>query len=306
MIDTVKTVPDKELYDLSFNDSIHHLRHALSFNEDRKGYLPSIVDENYSADPSRSMIQAWFLGTHSDVGGASDYDGLALYPLQWILLEARAKGLLLEFDGSFSGRASIDNPLDLVFPQDELHGKGIGEVLFELKNGLIVPMHDLRYVHTLEKYRRRYAVQFKRKIYPFKERREPFDSDGSLSGSSKSAVQGTIIHPSVYFVFDVYSHAFLNCKNLHFRNEIITWRPNMTPVDGFWGEGEIESIQDPGAIRILVCGNSGIGKSTLINEVFGTDLVNPICIPMRLFTHFYGNRRLLRIVHAVFIISKSL
>ena len=44
--------------------------------------------------------------------------------------------------------------------------------------------------------------------------------------------------------------------------------------DGFWNNAEAMSIEDPGAIRILVCGNSGIGKSTLINAVFGAEVVS--------------------------------
>ena len=67
---------------------------------------------------------------------------------------------------------------------------------------------------------------------------------------------------------------FLNSKNLTYRADIEKLRPTMLPEDGFWIERETISIEDPGAIRILVCGNSGIGKSTLINEVFGTELVS--------------------------------
>lgn len=32
-------------------------------------------------------------------------------------------------------------------------------------------------------------------------------------------------------------------------------------------------IEDPAAIRILVCGNCGVGKSTLVNEIFGVEVV---------------------------------
>lgn len=41
---------------------------------------------------------------------------------------------------------------------------------------------------------------------------------------------------------------------------------------GFWNDlvdGDGDSSEDPGAIRILVCGNTGLGKSSLINKVFG-------------------------------------
>lgn len=45
---------------------------------------------------------------------------------------------------------------------------------------------------------------------------------------------------------------------------------NDVPNRGFWALNSLESSDlRPGAIRILVCGNTGIGKSTLINAVFG-------------------------------------
>ena len=47
----------------------------------------------------------------------------------------------------------------------------------------------------------------------------------------------------------------------------------MLTKEVFWGERETVNIEEPGAIRILVCGNTGVGKSTLINEVFGVEVV---------------------------------
>ena len=42
---------------------------------------------------------------------------------------------------------------------------------------------------------------------------------------------------------------------------------------GFWLDEEEDDLADPGAIRVLVCGNTGVGKSTLINKTFGVDVV---------------------------------
>lgn len=44
---------------------------------------------------------------------------------------------------------------------------------------------------------------------------------------------------------------------------------------GFWldAEEDEEDPSNPGAIRVLVCGNTGVGKSTLINKTFGVDVV---------------------------------
>ena len=130
------------------------------------------------------MIQAWFVGAHIDIGGSAAKDGLALYPLQWMLLESQSKGLALEFDGSFGGRVYIDNPLDVVFPPDEQLGKGHELWYCKAENGMVIGMQDLRRVHDHEKYGGRYAIHLNRRSHPFmkKKPRRPFSADGTLEG----------------------------------------------------------------------------------------------------------------------------
>lgn len=89
-----------------------------------------------------------------------------------------------------------------------------------------------------------------------------------------SAPQGTILHPSVYLIFDEYCHIFLNSKQLAFRSHIEKWRSYVIVSQSeFWNDREVLNIEEPGVIRILVCGNTGVGKSSLINEVFGVKVV---------------------------------
>jgi uncharacterized protein (DUF2235 family) len=182
VFDTVKFVDDKGLYDISFNDSIQHLRHALALNEDRKAMTPEYLFPEFHANRllRRSFIQAWFLGAHIDLGGSAVKDGLSLYPLQWMLLESRAKGLVLAFDGSFQKRVYIDNPLSITFPKppDE------GHPTMKLKNGLTVEMPDIRKVHDNEKYNNRYCIRLNRhhSLYWKRQERQPFTRYGLLEG----------------------------------------------------------------------------------------------------------------------------
>ncbi len=53
------------------------------------------------------------------------------------------------------------------------------------------------------------------------------------------------------------------------------------PNRGFWGDRAALGTDEPGIdepekIRILVCGNTGVGKSTLINRVFGLTPSNEV------------------------------
>jgi uncharacterized protein (DUF2235 family) len=186
VFDTVKAVDDHSLYNISFNESIQNLRHALALNEDRNAFTPEYLFPEFNRNQlrQRTFVQAWFLGAHIDMGGSAAKDGLALYPLQWMLLESRSIGLACKFDGSFSSRAIIDNPLDVVLPKEELRGKGVDLWSCKVENGLSVEMQDLRKVHELPGYYGRYDIRLNRRnaVYFTKCAREPFNPDGELQG----------------------------------------------------------------------------------------------------------------------------
>lgn len=118
------------------------------------------------------------------LGVSAAKDGLALYPLQWVLIESRKKGLELDFDGSFGGRAKIDDPLEIVFPSYESEGKGVDISTFTVKNDIKVDIQDLRRVHGLTRYGTRYAIHLNqsKRLWIRKEPRAAFNDDGTLKG----------------------------------------------------------------------------------------------------------------------------
>lgn len=188
VFDTVKAVDDGRLHDISFHGTTQHLRHALALNEDRRPMEPEYVFPDFSHTKlqlsKRSIVQAWFIGAHIDMGGSAKRDGLSLYPLQWMLFESESKGLVLEFSRAFLDRTAIDDPLRVVRPEREEDGKGFDTCICTIENGVEVWMHDLHQVHELEKYRERYAIHLNRQkaeLWP-KKAREPFTANGTLRG----------------------------------------------------------------------------------------------------------------------------
>lgn len=132
----------------------------------------------------RSFVQAWFIGAHIDMGGSAKKDGLALYPLQWILIESKYRGLILEYSTAFDIRARLDNPLHVVFPQKETDGRGRHMWTCTTKNEIKVSMQDLRNVHELEAYESRYSIKLnsRKGLWWPRKTREPFNTDGTLRG----------------------------------------------------------------------------------------------------------------------------
>jgi hypothetical protein len=151
-IDTVKYSAEGHAHDISFVPSILNLRHALAINETK-----SLLSLETYAKPTvkdmtgRTFIQAWFLGSHQDLGGGALEDGLSFYPLQWILIESIRAGLALRNTDkpATSSQASI---LRLVFPQyvGDLPKLNSGEMIewqIDYSNKAHVSMFDLHSTH---------------------------------------------------------------------------------------------------------------------------------------------------------------
>ncbi|THZ23904.1 hypothetical protein D6C90_09289, partial [Aureobasidium pullulans] len=90
---------------------------------------------------------------------------------------------------------------------------------------------------------------------------------------------GTIIHPSVYFVMDVYARHGIELAMKPFQKDIDRFRDEQHSDmrDPWLTMLETAPQGDVKACRILVCGRTGVGKSTLINKVFG--------VPMTIESH---------------------
>ena len=71
---------------------IMHARHAVSIDENREDFKPTL----WSHKPELDLRQVWFAGVHSDVGGGYNEFGLSHCASQWMLKEATSFGLKFE------------------------------------------------------------------------------------------------------------------------------------------------------------------------------------------------------------------
>jgi hypothetical protein len=157
-LDTVKARPSDRLHQFTSIESVEHLRHALALNEHRN-YLnfdwwvgPNSRPWDSSAYPKKSYQEAWFLGSHGDIGGANAKDGLSLYPLQWILSEAKDFGLVVHETRLPAPLDGIDSTTELVFPAPSTEPDREFPKKIKIKNGIVTQHWDLFEVHQQEKY----------------------------------------------------------------------------------------------------------------------------------------------------------
>jgi len=84
----------------TLSEKVQAARHALALDDERDTFHPLVWDEVREAKlveggkvaPGR-LLQVWFNGMHSDIGGGYPDDSLAYGPLLWMIAEAEKAGL---------------------------------------------------------------------------------------------------------------------------------------------------------------------------------------------------------------------
>ena len=83
-----------QFHDVKLSSSVDTAVQALAIDERRGPFKPTIWEQQEHAEGQR-VVQAWFAGSHSDVGGGYRDAALSAIPLKWIAKEAEACGLVL-------------------------------------------------------------------------------------------------------------------------------------------------------------------------------------------------------------------
>ena len=87
---------EHRFYDNKLGSNVDIARHALSLDEKRDDFEPTIWKPNKKVD----LKQVWFSGVHTDVGGGykndSDNTVLSDIPMSWLMKEVKLVGLTFE------------------------------------------------------------------------------------------------------------------------------------------------------------------------------------------------------------------
>ena len=84
-----------QFHDVTLNPKIEFAYQALSVDEKRKPFEPSIWTRHKEASPTQVLEQAWFPGVHCNVGGGYADSGLSDCALAWLWNRAKHAGLAL-------------------------------------------------------------------------------------------------------------------------------------------------------------------------------------------------------------------
>jgi hypothetical protein len=124
-------------HDTRLSAQVTNAIHALSIDEARAAFRPTLWTQDAAAPGSQNLQQVWFAGVHSEVGGGTDDTALSDIPLLWMAEQAALAGL--RFAERQPGTGWPDVKIDPAAPNyaGELHDSRHG--LFKLER----PYHRL-------------------------------------------------------------------------------------------------------------------------------------------------------------------
>lgn len=114
-----------QYHNFKLRGSVKHACHALSIDDKRRWFLPSIWKEYDPDKTKRSNVeQVWFGGSHTDVGGGFFEAGFSDIALEWMVQKAFRHGIRLHFDSRPSWNFLVaPDPMDKFHDPQSALGK---------------------------------------------------------------------------------------------------------------------------------------------------------------------------------------
>lgn len=233
---------------------VDHFRHALALNEARPLFNPDLWKSDANSADS-SYLEAWFFGFHHDIGGGDEAQGLALWPLQWILHAAMEYGLVLD--------PTVD-PYDVLF-------SGADNII-QTPHDISMKMFDMIRHHSAKKS---WGLRLNEPFSLMQPQPRNYFEYLTTPPYLKFIKPKVFLHPSAYLIFDVSSSFRIQVYEWRYfrsflRDRFITLPQGTIP---WWEQQTVNSIlMECSAVEhlnLLVYGRPGTGKMTLINRMFG-------------------------------------
>lgn len=133
-----KILKNHQFHNVQLGKIVKHAYHALSIDEKRNPFEPTLWELQEVAVEDQILEQVWFAGAHEDVGGGLDNDGLSNCSIQWMIEKAEACGL--EFDRSYTCQFEPD-------PKDELHDFYFSIFWILGRHNRTIGQKDNEYIH---------------------------------------------------------------------------------------------------------------------------------------------------------------
>jgi uncharacterized protein (DUF2235 family) len=103
-----------QFHDTNLGPHVGNAFQALALDEHRKDFVPTLWTRSENAPPGQKLLQVWFAGSHSNVGGGYHEHGLSDIALAWMAGQVEP---FLEMDRSY-----------LATRQDRREGWGLGKI----------------------------------------------------------------------------------------------------------------------------------------------------------------------------------
>ena len=86
-------------HDTTLGDIVEHAVHALAVDERRGPFVPTLWTQAQAAAaavPGQTVLQVWFPGVHSDIGGGYPDRGIGDITLDFMMRQAATRGLVID------------------------------------------------------------------------------------------------------------------------------------------------------------------------------------------------------------------
>lgn len=94
-------------HDCVLSSSVRHARQALAIDEQRAAFRPTLWQQTArGVEKGQTLVQSWFAGAHSNIGGGYEDRGLSDITLHW--MAAHAEQCALAFDPSWRTHLAPD------------------------------------------------------------------------------------------------------------------------------------------------------------------------------------------------------